>query len=235
MIGGLDSKDKESQQYMNLVKKLDNLRVFTTDNSKYAADMKATADKYIKSAGLEELMRVNDKGQSVKIMIKSGSKDSQVRELLMFIEGAGKNNQTVLLSLTGNFDLNELSTLTDKMNLPGGDSLKKPVRAQNKTKMKKIYILALISGLFLTGCNSGPSLQKYFVENTENKNFIVVDVAPGILQLDKSKLTVEQAEALASFEKINVLAFKLDSTNVAQYDVEKTKVKEILKDKNTRS
>ncbi|MDI1256816.1 MAG: DUF4252 domain-containing protein [Flavobacterium sp.] len=97
--------------------------------------------------------------------------------------------------------------------------------------MKKIYIIALIGSLFLTGCNSGPSLQKYFVENTENKNFIILDVAPGILNLDKSKLTVEQAQALASFEKINVLAFKLDSTNVAQYDIEKTKVKEILKDK----
>ena len=125
MIGTVDTKDQEAQQYMNLVKKLDNLKVFTTESSKYAADMKATAEKYSKSAGLEELMRVNDKGQSIKIMIKSGAKDSQVRELLMFIEGTGKGNQTVLLSLTGDFDLNELSVLTDKMNLPGGDSLKK--------------------------------------------------------------------------------------------------------------
>jgi len=31
----------------------------------------------------------------------------------------------VLMSLTGDFDLNELSVLTDKMNLPGGDNLKK--------------------------------------------------------------------------------------------------------------
>ena len=97
--------------------------------------------------------------------------------------------------------------------------------------MKKIYIIALIGSLFLTGCNSWPSLQKYFVEKTENKDFIVLDVSPGILQLDKSKLTVEEAQALSSFEKINVLAFKLDSTNVAQYDVEKSKVKEILKEK----
>ena len=125
MIGGVDTKDKESQQYMNLVKKLDNLKVFTTANSKFSADMKATADKYAKSAGLEELMRINNKGQNIKIMIKSGASESQVRELLMFIEGTGKGNETVLMSLTGNFDLNELSVLTDKMNLPGGDSLKK--------------------------------------------------------------------------------------------------------------
>jgi hypothetical protein len=42
----------------------------------------------------------------------------------MFVEGAPKE-QTVLLSLTGEFDLNDISVLTDKMNLPGGDDLKK--------------------------------------------------------------------------------------------------------------
>jgi hypothetical protein len=92
--------------------------------------MKATADKYLKTAGLEELMRINDKGQNIKIMIKSGAKDSQIRELLMFIEGSGKGNETVLMSLTGNFDLNEISLLTDKMNLPGGSDLKKATKGK---------------------------------------------------------------------------------------------------------
>ena len=47
--------------------------------------MKASADKYVKSAGLEELMRVNDGGRNVRISVKSGATDSQVKELLMFI------------------------------------------------------------------------------------------------------------------------------------------------------
>jgi len=123
MMGNV--KNKENQQYLDLIKKLDNLKVFTTLNSKLSADMKATADKHIKSSGLEELMRVNDKGQNIRIMVKSGATETQVRELLMFIEGSGKGNETVLMSLTGNFDLNEISALTDKMNLPGGDVLKK--------------------------------------------------------------------------------------------------------------
>ncbi len=122
MMGNV--KNKESQQYLNLIKKLDNLKVFTTNSTRVTSDMKTTADKYIKSAGLDELMRVNDKGQNIRILVKSGSSDTQVKELLMFIEGAGKN-ETVLMSLTGDFDLNEISVLTDKMNLPGGDDLKK--------------------------------------------------------------------------------------------------------------
>ena len=125
----VDISDKEAQQYMNLIKKLDNLKVFTTQSIRVEGEMKAAADKYIKTAGLEELMRVNDKGRSIKIMVKSGAKDSQIKELLMFIEG-GKAEDTVLMSLTGDFDLSEISVLTDKMRIPGGDDLKKATKGK---------------------------------------------------------------------------------------------------------
>lgn len=122
----MDAADKNAQAYMSLLKKLDNLKVFTTSSSKPASDMKATVTGYLKSNPLDELMRINDGGKNVKIYVKSGATSSQVRELLMFIEGgAGKNNETVLLSLTGNFDLDEISALTEKMKLPGGNELKK--------------------------------------------------------------------------------------------------------------
>ena len=124
LLSKMDVKDKETQLYVNLIKKLDNLKVFVTDSDKKSDEMKAVSDKYIKSASLEEMMRVNEKGKSVKIYVKSGATESQIKELLMFIEGSGKE-ETVLMSLTGNFDLDELSVLTDKMKLPGGDDLKK--------------------------------------------------------------------------------------------------------------
>jgi alpha-acetolactate decarboxylase len=126
----MDNKDKETQQYLNLVKKLDNLKVFTTNSTRVTADMKATSEKYMKSAGLEELMRVNDNGKNIKISVKSGSNDSQIKELLMFMEGSSKGNETVLMSLTGDFDLNEISVLTDKMKIPGGDELKKATKSK---------------------------------------------------------------------------------------------------------
>jgi hypothetical protein len=124
LLSKMDVKDKETQQYVNLIKKLNNLKVFVTASDKKSDEMKAVADKYLKSASLEELMRINEKGKSVKIYVKSGASESQIKELLMFIEGSGKE-ETVLMSLTGDFDLNELSVLTDKMKLPGGDDLKK--------------------------------------------------------------------------------------------------------------
>ena len=121
----MDATDKEMQQFISLTKKLDNLKVFTTSNPKMKAELKSTSEKYLVSAGLEELMRVKDGTQNIRISVKSAGKESQIKELLMFIEDSGSSNETILLSLTGNFDLNELSVLTDKMNLPGGNVLNK--------------------------------------------------------------------------------------------------------------
>jgi hypothetical protein len=124
LLSKMEVNDKQEQEYVNLIKKLDNLKVFVTQSDKKSDEMKAVFDKYIKTASLEELMRVNEKGKSVKIFVKSGATNSQIKELLMFVEGNGQE-ETVLMSLTGDFDLEELSVLTDKMNLPGGDDLKK--------------------------------------------------------------------------------------------------------------
>lgn len=122
----VDAKDKDTQQYLNLLKKLENLKVFSTANAKVGADMKVTVNNYLKSNPLEELMRVNNEGRNVKVYIKSGANENIVKELLMFIEGANmKDANTIVLSLIGNFSLDEISMLTEKMNLPGADDLKK--------------------------------------------------------------------------------------------------------------
>jgi alpha-acetolactate decarboxylase len=122
----VDAKDKEMQQYMNLLKKLDNLKVFTTSNTKIGADMKASVNSYLKSNPLEELIRTSGDGKNVKIFVKSVANETTIRELLMFIEGSNvKDAGTVVLSLIGNFSLEEISMLTEKMNLPGGYDLKK--------------------------------------------------------------------------------------------------------------
>lgn len=96
--------------------------------------------------------------------------------------------------------------------------------------MKLIYSISVFLSLFLMSCNSEPTLQKYFVKNTENKNFIALDVSPSILNIDQKKLSVEQKGALHSFDKINILAFKLNEKNKDQFETESAKIDFILKD-----
>jgi len=90
-------------------------------------------------------------------------------------------------------------------------------------------ILILIFTAVLVSCQSEPTLQKYFVEKSEDKNFVALDVSPSILNLDETKLNAEQKTALAQFDKMNILAFKA-AENPALYESEKIKVKSLLKE-----
>ncbi|MDP2058944.1 MAG: DUF4252 domain-containing protein [Flavobacteriaceae bacterium] len=119
--------DKEAKDFMELAKTLENLRVFTTEDKKASADMLSSFNSYLKNSKLDELMRVKDGDNNVKFYVKPGKTENLVNELLMFVEtkdSLGKQ-RTVLMSLTGLIDLNKLSALTDKMNIPGGEQLKK--------------------------------------------------------------------------------------------------------------
>ena len=118
--------DPEAQEFMDIAKSLNNLKVFITEDPTIGADMKTSVDRYLKSAKLEELMRVKDKDANVKFYIRSGKDKDHVSELLMLVSGIqnanidlnGRNFETVLLSLTGDIDLNKIGSLTKKMNLP---------------------------------------------------------------------------------------------------------------------
>lgn len=96
--------------------------------------------------------------------------------------------------------------------------------------MKRNLSLLCVAFLIFSSCKNEPSLQKYFVDKSENKNFIVLDISPNILNVDSSKLTKEEIEAFKSFEKVNILAFKLNDSNKSEFDKEKTNVNEILKE-----
>lgn len=118
--------DPEAKDFMDIAKSLKNLKVFVTEDAQISKDMMGTMNQYLKSARLEELMRVKDKDTNAKFYIKKGKDDDHVSELLMFVTGIknvdvemnGRKIETVLLSLTGDIDLSKIGSLTKKMNLP---------------------------------------------------------------------------------------------------------------------
>jgi len=96
--------------------------------------------------------------------------------------------------------------------------------------MRVVTLLAIALSLLLFSCNSKPSLQKYFVDHQEKPGFMVVDISSNILNVNKAKLTADQTKVLASFSKMNILAYKLDPKHKGEFDAERKKVNEILKD-----
>ncbi len=131
LMSKISADSEEAKEYISLVKSLDNLRVLATENKAIAAEMKAKVKSYLKSSNLSELMSVKDKEGNVKIYIKEGKDEDHVRELFMFIEGISKHMggderkpEAIIISITGDIDLNKISELTSQMNIQGGEHLK---------------------------------------------------------------------------------------------------------------
>lgn len=133
---GINVEDAEAKAYMDMVKSITSFKTIVTDNKVISADI----SKWVKSrsGGLEELMEVKDDGTEVKFYVKEGKDADHVKELLIFVNGVDKmmddkieingkerKIETVVVSLTGDIDLNQISKLTDKMNIPGGSHLEK--------------------------------------------------------------------------------------------------------------
>ena len=133
----IDTDDKEAQQYIEMVNSITSFKTLMTSDKTIASDF----TKYVNGASkkLEELMKVKDDGVVMTFYVKEGKDEDHVSELLMFVDGLtgitseadvninGKKRtlESVVISLTGDIDLNQVSKLTSKMNLPGGDALDK--------------------------------------------------------------------------------------------------------------
>lgn len=134
---GINVDDPEAKSFMDMVNSITSFKTLVTDNKSISADI----TKWVKSrsSSLEELMEVKDDGSEVKFYVKEGKDSDHVKELLIYVNGIdkamkgqgveinGENRkiETVVVSLTGDINLNEISKLTDKMNIPGGQHLDK--------------------------------------------------------------------------------------------------------------
>lgn len=133
---GINVDDPEAKAFMDMVNSITSFKTIVTDKSEISADI----SKWVKSrsSSLEELMEVRDDGTNVNFYVKEGKDSDHVKELLIFVNGIDKKMdekieingkerkiETVVVSMTGDIDLNEISKLTSKMNIPGGEHLDK--------------------------------------------------------------------------------------------------------------
>lgn len=98
--------------------------------------------------------------------------------------------------------------------------------------MKKLIYTASIlcfALITLASCNSEQSLQEYYIDNQENKDFIFIDLPASIINEDQLDLTADQKEVMASVRKINLLAYPVKKDNTENFKTEMHKVSTILK------
>lgn len=94
----------------------------------------------------------------------------------------------------------------------------------------KYLVYTIFTAACLTSCADGSSLQHYYVDHQETKNFITQDLPISMIEIDKSNFTEAQNEAYNSVKKLNFLGYKASESDFKTYQAEITKVKTILSD-----
>ena len=109
--------DNEGMKIFQMINDLNEFKMFSTDNKAIADKMEGMVSTAIKKQKLTQLMRVKDDDSRIKIYVKATKNKDYVSEVLMFIRGINKktkeNVDSVIVSLTGNIDVNKMSEMTD--------------------------------------------------------------------------------------------------------------------------
>lgn len=145
MLGqmSLSLDDPEAQEYLDMVTSINNFKVLISSNPSISGEMLAWVNQQVSKQDLDELLSIKDQEADVTFYVKEGKSEDYVEQLLMYVNervGSGSTNlningreiKTVLMLLEGDIDLNKISKLTDQMDLPGGNQLKK---AQQKKSL----------------------------------------------------------------------------------------------------
>ncbi len=122
----LNADDPETQAYIDLIENLKEMKVLSTTKEEIRKQMATDVASYIKKGSMEELMRVSEDGKTVRFYYKPGKNDDYVSQLFMFMEGQDKNKpMSVILNITGEINLAQVSRLANDFKIPGGKELEK--------------------------------------------------------------------------------------------------------------
>ena len=137
MLGklSLSTDDPQMNGFIEMVKSMESFKVLSTKSGEIAQDMEAWITNQIEQTELETVMNLSEKDVDVQFCVVYGSEDSKVDRLVMYVKGAQKladqegldisNINFILLSIEGDIDLNQVATLTEVIDIPGGKFLKK--------------------------------------------------------------------------------------------------------------
>lgn len=116
----LGDTDDDVKEMKRMIDNLSELRVYMTDDSDSAKKMKQIVNGYISKNNLVKLMHVKEDDQMFTFHMRKGSTDKKVRDLIMFIDGNGnENEESVFLMISGDIDMDQISKITKSLNTPG--------------------------------------------------------------------------------------------------------------------
>jgi hypothetical protein len=123
----MDESDKEAARYLAMIKNLAHLTFYSTADKPTASQMKMAVAQYAAATKLSEMSRFSEGGKQISLYAMPGAPAQFLSEILLFVESSTAE-ETVLFSLRGTIDLNEVAFLSERLKLPGKEAIQKAVK-----------------------------------------------------------------------------------------------------------
>ena len=128
----INVEDSEAQEFMELVTQIKTLKLLRTDDPIISTTFSVWTQVYVKENKLVELIHVHENETNVYFYALLSDQSHIVDELVMLVKGKGEVSdqlklepQTAVLLIQGSIDLYRIASLTQKLDLPAGDKIKK--------------------------------------------------------------------------------------------------------------
>ncbi|MDG1263257.1 MAG: DUF4252 domain-containing protein [Flavobacteriaceae bacterium] len=137
MLGKLsiNTDDPKMNGFFEMVQSMKHFKVLSTKNPSIAEKMDVWLTNQLVETDLETVLNLTEQEVEVQFCVVFGEQESKVDQLVMFVKGAQKfadqegldvsNLDFILLFIEGKIDLNQVATLTEIVDIPGGNFLKK--------------------------------------------------------------------------------------------------------------
>jgi len=137
MLGSLSlsSGDSDADDLMEVIRGITLFKALITGNSDINDDIEKWVISEANVKDLDLMVSIRESDADLSIYVKEGDNEGELKSLLMFSKGIsntvseaqlnGRKIEGIVLLIEGGIAVDKISKLIAKMNLPGGDQLKK--------------------------------------------------------------------------------------------------------------
>lgn len=93
----------------------------------------------------------------------------------------------------------------------------------------KLFLASLCISLLFVSCKDERSIQTYFVDHQELPEFMSLDISTKMLDFSNADLTEDEKDAYNSVRKLDILAYRVEETNLEAYNKELEQAKYVFK------
>ncbi|MCY4300007.1 MAG: DUF4252 domain-containing protein [Flavobacteriaceae bacterium] len=136
----LDLDTPADEEIYDIISSIRSFNLIESRNDKVNTELKKWLNNCIND-GYTELMNIRDNNSDVRFYVKQGEYQNTFEQFVMYVSnmddfpGVPKEIQaleTVVFSLEGDIDINQISEIANRLDFPGSEIIKESVEKKNK-------------------------------------------------------------------------------------------------------